>query len=190
MPSFEQPAPTRSAILEEPGALRIRIPLRRTFLVILFLPVWLAGWSYGGWETGHRLFRQFDWFSFFWMGGWVLGECWAIYWFLRTVTGWDLLNAFAECLAVKKTTLGLGVTKNYRPTDIRNLRFQPQLQKARGSRPAGIAFDYGAKTVVFGDGIDEVEGNQLISLIKSRCGMTETAPLTPAVSGITFWQQG
>jgi hypothetical protein len=40
------------------------------------------------------------------MGGWALGECGAIYWLLRKATGWDLVNASADCFALKKTTLG------------------------------------------------------------------------------------
>jgi len=65
MPIFETPSPTRSKVTEEGQALQIRIPLKRPIPIMLFLPVWLAGWSYGGWETGHRLLRQFDWFSLF-----------------------------------------------------------------------------------------------------------------------------
>ena len=187
MPLFEDPPRTRSKVIEEGSALEIRIPLRRPIPTMLFLPVWLAGWTYGGWVTGHRLLRQFDWFSFFWMGGWTVGECWAIYWFLRTATGWDLVLASADCLALRKTAVGLGVTKNYRPSDLRNFRFQPELQKSRGSRPSGIAFDFGAKTITFASGIDEAEANQLISLITSRCTIAETP--TPPTSGVTFWQR-
>jgi hypothetical protein len=187
MPLFEDPPPTRSKVIEEGPTLQIRIPLRRLLMFILFLPVWLAGWTYGGWHIGRGLLHQFDWFNFFWMGGWAFGECWAIFWFLRTATGWDLVNASSDCLALKKTALGLGVTRNYRPSDIRNLRFQPAIQKNRGSSPSAIAFDFGPKTVTFGAGLDEAEANQLISLIKSRCTIAE--PATPTPGGVTFWQQ-
>lgn len=186
MPSFEQPAPMRSMVSEDGSVLRIRFPLKRSVFLCLFLLFWFAGWSYAGWDTIHRLLRQFDWFTLFWLGGWALGELFGLYWFLRTATGWDSVSAASDCLSVKKSVLGLGLTRNYRPPDIRSLRFLPHLQRSKGSRPSGIAFDYGAKTIAFADDIDEVEANQLISLIKMKCHISET--VAPATTGICFWQ--
>lgn len=176
----------RSSVFEEGGKLRIRIPMQRSILLCLFLLVWLTFWSYGGWDTIHKLLRQFDLFTLFWLGGWAAGELFVIFWLLRTASGFDLVTVTSECVAVRKSVLGIGPTRNYSPSDIRNLRFQPYLQRSRGSRPSGVAFDYGAKTVSFGDGIDEAEANQLISLIKSRCRIPET--VSPTGTGISLWQ--
>jgi len=160
--------------------------MRRSIFLCLFLLCWLAGWSYAGWDTIHKIVRQFDWFILLWLGGWSLGELFGLYWFLRTATGWDSVSAASDCLSVKKSVLGLGPTKNYRPLDIRNLRFQPRLQRSRAARPSGIAFDYGAKTVAFADDIDEAEANQLISLIKAKCHIVDA--VAPGNPGISFWQ--
>ena len=49
-----------------------------------------------------------------------------------------------------------------------------------------IAFDYGAKTITFGEVIDEAEAAQLITVIKGR----SIFPNSPSLegSGIKFWQ--
>ena len=176
----------RSIVSDEGSCLHIRFPLRRSIVLCVFLLFWLAGWSYAGWDTIHKLLRQFDWFTLFWLGGWALGELFGLYWFLRTATGRDSVSAASDCLSVKKSVLGPGLIRNYRPLDIRNLRFQPRLQRSRGSRPSGIAFDHGARTIALADDIDEAEANQLISLIKVKCHISET--VAPATTGIRFWQ--
>jgi hypothetical protein len=186
MPSFEQPAPMRSIVSDDGSCLRIRFPLKRSVFLCLFLLFWFAGWSYAGWDTIHKLLRQFDWFTLFWFGGWALGELFGLYWLLRTAAGWDLITATSGCLSLKKSILGLGLTRNYRPLDIRNMRFQPRLERSRGYQPSGIAFDHGAKTIAFANDIDEAEGNQLISLIKTKCHISET--VTPASTRVSFWQ--
>jgi hypothetical protein len=174
---FEQPAPMRSIVSDDGTCLHIRIPLKRSVFLCLFLLFWFAGWSYAGWDTIHKLLRQFDWFTLFWLGGWALGELFGLYWLLRTAAGWDLITATSGCLSIKKSILGLGLTRNYRPLDIRNIRFQPRLERSRGYQPSGIAF---------ANDIDEAEGNQLISLIKTKCHISET--VTPASTRVSFWQ--
>jgi hypothetical protein len=187
MPKFEQPSSMRSAVSDDGHFLYLRIPLKRSVFLSAFLLFWLGGWSYAGWETIHKLLRQLEVFSLFWLGGWALGELFVAYWILRTTTGWDLVSASPDCFSLKKSVLGLGPTKNYRPADIQNLRFQPPLQRSRGSRSSGIAFDYGAKTAAFGDDIDEAEANQLISLIKAKCHIVDA--VAPASTGISFWRR-
>ena len=177
----------RSIVSEDGPFFLIRFPLRRSVFLCLFLLFWFAGWSYAGWDTIHKLLRQFDWFTLFWLGGWALGELFGLYWLLRTATGWDSVTAASDCLSVKKSVLGLGLTRNYRPLDIRNLRFQPRLQRSRGSQHSGIAFDHGAKTIVFANDIHEAEANQLISLIKAKCHISET--VAPASTSVSFWRR-
>jgi hypothetical protein len=188
MPSFEQPAPMRSIVSDDGSCLRIRFPLKRSVFLCLFLLFWFAGWSYAGWDTIHKLLRQFDWFTLFWFGGWALGELFGLYWLSRTAAGWDLITATSGCLSLKKSILGLGLTRNYRPLDIRNMRFQPRLERSRGYQPSGIAFDHGAKTIAFANDIDEAEANQLISLIKAKCHTSEA--VTPASTSVSFWRHG
>jgi hypothetical protein len=106
----------------------------------------------------------------------------------RTAAGWDLITATSGCLSLKKSILGLGLTRNYRPLDIRNMRFQPRLERSRGYQPSGIAFDHGAKTIAFANDIDEAEANQLISLIKAKCHTSEA--VTPASISVSFWRHG
>jgi hypothetical protein len=187
MVDFEQPNRMRSTLTEEGSSLCVRIPMRRSILLVVFVTFWLAGWSYGGWETGKHLVQEFQFFEFAWMGMWAVGEIFGVYFLFRTATGEDLLLLSSDRLTLKKTIIGIGGDKNYRPSEVRNLRFQREVGGGRSHRSSRIAFDHGAKTVEFGEGLDEAEANQLIAVIKSRCSISGAVPTTQ--TGITFWQQ-
>jgi hypothetical protein len=187
MVDFEQPGQMRATLTEEGSALRIRIPMRRSILLAAFMTCWLSFWSYAGWQTGKHLLQEFQFFELAWMGMWAVGEIFVIYFLFRSATGEDLLLVSSDRLTLKKTILGIGSDKNYRPSEVRNLRFQAQTGGGKSHRPSRIAFDHGAKTVEFGEGLDEAEANQLIAIIKSRCCISDGLPSTQA--GSTIWQQ-
>ena len=166
--------------------MRISIPVKRRWLVIPFLLCWLSLWTYGGLETGSKLAKHFDLFDFVWMGMWLIGEFWAIAWCLRMLAGRDEVAVSGDTLTIRKQIFGIGLTKIYSITEACDLRFQPEMSAARRHRDSRIAFDYGAKTITFGDAIDEAEATQLITLIKARSRFPERPSLEG--SGIKFWQ--
>jgi len=160
--------------------------MKRRWLVIPFLLCWLSAWTYGGWETGSKLAKHFEFFDFVWMGMWAIGEFWAIAWCLRMLGGRDEVTVSGDTLTIRKQIFGIGLTKIYSITETRDLRFQPEMSAARRHRDSRIAFDYGAKTITFGDAIDEAEATQLITLIEARSKFADCASLSG--SGIKFWQ--
>jgi|HubBroStandDraft_5_1064220.scaffolds.fasta_scaffold10887_5 hypothetical protein len=176
----------RSTVTEESGALQVSIPMKRRWLVIPFLLCWLTLWTYGGFETGSKLAKHFEFFDFVWMGGWAFGEFFAIAWCLRTLAGRDEITVHGDALTIRKQIFGVGLTKIYSIAEVRDLRFQPEMSAARRHRDSRIAFDYGAKTITFGDAIDEAEATQLITLIKTRSRFPQS--LSSERSGIKFWQ--
>jgi hypothetical protein len=51
-----------------------------------FLLFWLAGWSYGGFAVaGQAMSGAWSWFEATWLGGWALGEAFALYALYRIV---------------------------------------------------------------------------------------------------------
>ena len=56
---------------DEGELIRIK-PRRRTF-ALLFMPVWLAGWTAGGVLAISQLLQQFSAFLMFWLCGWAVG---------------------------------------------------------------------------------------------------------------------
>ena len=69
---------------------------------------------------------------------------------------------------------------------MRDLRFQPASGVGKGRRASRIAFDYGARTVPFGAGIEEAEAAELIGRMRPRLALVEA--LTAPAAGIKFWQ--
>jgi hypothetical protein len=87
MQTLVQPSPMRSTISQGAGELRIYIPCFREWGVLVFFLFWLPLWTYGGWEVGQKVARQFDLFSFFWMFFWAFSEVTVIYVLLRMLFG-------------------------------------------------------------------------------------------------------
>jgi hypothetical protein len=83
--------------------------------------------------------------------------------------GRDIFQTTNGMAKIRREIFGLGLsTKQYPLQGIRNLRYQPDTSSGKSERPSGIAFDYGSRTVFFGDGADEAEANQLIVMIALR----------------------
>jgi hypothetical protein len=187
MPNVVQPFPLRSTVSENSGALQISIPTKRRWLVIPFVVCWLSLWTYGGWETGSKLVKHFEFFEFTWMGMWAFGEVVAIAWCLRMLGGRDVVTVGGDTLTIRKQIFGIGLVNAYSIPQARGLRFQPEMGAGKRHQDSRIAFDYGAKTITFGDAVDEAEAMQLITLIKERGRFAESTSPEPA--GIKFWQQ-
>lgn len=185
MPTPVQPFPMRSPVSDEAGELRISVPVKRGW-VTLFLLVWLTFWTYGGLQIGRRLLRKFDPGEFIWMCFWVVTECAAAYYFLRMLFGRDLVVANASEFCLFKQILGIGPSKIYIVSQVRDLRFQPEVSGGKSRRASRIAFDYGARTISLAEEIEEAEAAALIDLIRSRCNIPQSSSRTE--TGTKFWQ--
>jgi hypothetical protein len=183
-----QPSRMRSTVAEDGGSLRISIPQKRNWTTVLFFAIWLPLWTYGGWDIGHKLVRNFRLFEFLWMLFWVAAELTVFYVLLRMFFGQDTVLVNASTFNLRKEILGLAWTRAYLVPEVRNLRFAPESGAGRGRRASRIAFDYGATTIDFGEEIEEAEATQLINTIKSRCNI----PASPAetATAVKFWHQG
>ena len=60
------------------------------------------------------------------------------------------------------------IRNSYLVREMRDLRFQPASGAGNGRRASRIAFDYGARTVPFGAGIEEAEAAELIGRMRPR----------------------
>jgi hypothetical protein len=185
MPTLVQPFLPRSNISEETGGVRISIPSRRSWSG-LFLAAWLCGWTVAGVSAGRSLLQHFNLFLCFWLTGWALGELAVSYAILYMLGGREVILANSESLSCKTEIFGLGLAKSYLVREMHDLRFQAASGVGKSRRASRIAFDYGAKTVTFGADIEEAEAADLISRIRQRCAIVDTA--TTPESKIRFWQ--
>lgn len=168
---YVTPARPRHRIERRDGAERIVIPARRNWFAILFLPLWLMGWTIGGGAAiaqlaGGDLHGQERAFLAVWLCGWIVG--WL---FAAGTLAWQFVGA--ERIAVEQGDLVLSTdvgrvarTRRFRGSEVRRLRVAGSPVGAMlggGMGPfwpamtGALRFDHGARTVAFASGIDEAE---------------------------------
>jgi len=179
-----EPVPTmRSTITDEAGGLTIVMPSRRVLPFVIFLPIWIVGWALGECFAIGTLVSGKGGGSFpalflgFWLTFWTIGGLFAM-------TAWSWMMFGRERLVVGSgrfvhsyELFGLARPREYDVQSIRGLHAAPNLfGNARAQSPFGamgpgsgaITFDYGAKSVRIGSGLDEAEGKMIVQRIKDR----------------------
>ena len=177
-----KPQETRSRISEVSGGLQIVIPAKRNIFIILFLAAWLVGWAAGEVMVPTSFFKKNmplggQIFTIAWLVGWTVGGLFAIYIWLWTLVGKEVVLIDGITLAIRRDILGYGRFKEYELSHLRNLRASPAsfnmwnfsgALQFWGLGGGIIAFDYGARTYRFGASIDEAEGDHIIQHITQR----------------------
>ena len=149
--------------------------------MLLFLGVWLVGWTFGETFAAYQLSTGGvgggGAFLIVWLTLWTVGGCFAFYVWLWTLVGKEVVRLEPGALTLRRDVLGLGRTREYDLAHVSRLREAAPVADAHGwgrSRwPPGIAggvvaFDYGSETVRFGASIDEAEGHQIVEELQAR----------------------
>ena len=176
------PKPTHK-IENTTDSVEVWIPAARRWFLLIFLPFWLLlwgqGWSKvvtqirGGLETG-----QPDWSLLFWLVFWAVAGVVMLSGLLWQLFGVERLIVTKDTLSIKRSILGVGITRNYAMTNSRHLKvLEPEKPKwwsrSRSPNslyggPGTIGFEYGAKTVRFGLGLDPAEASQIVKTLRTR----------------------
>ena len=185
---YESPLSRRLRTSQTHAGAVISVRAKRQPFVMLFMGVWLCGWTFGGvaagsalltgdGDLGGRLFLSF------WMMGWAIG------WVLVTSSLLWML-AGQESLTVSRThvtkTVSIPLISwswHYNPALMTKIRRNevPALRHARNqlntpfSRQGRVAFDYGQKTVTFGNGLDDAEADFVLDSLRSGLGLRREA---------------
>jgi hypothetical protein len=174
----------RSRVESSGGGLSIRIPSRRNVGVSIFIGIWLAFWIFSvvgmlptmfiGLKNAHGTPPPLA-FMVVWTFFWALGGLFAFALFFWTVAGQEHVTVDADTFAVRREALGVGFTRRYAIASVRGLRVvdDPSVGWAFGFgrgdpfglRSGSLAFDYGAKTIRFGSGIDAAEAKYIVSRV-------------------------
>ncbi|MCA9932612.1 MAG: hypothetical protein KC415_01720 [Anaerolineales bacterium] len=170
-------------------ALEVTIPVHRRWYMILFLSVWLAGWTAGELGVGGTLLARLftgsvgvadlgsGLFMLIWLTFWTIGGAFAIYVLIWQLKGQEKVTINSEGITVRYEIGSFGRSKTYLKKHLLNLRISPEsltYNSLRGGlRFWGlgggvIAFDYGAKTIRFGSSVEEAEGNMILSEIQQH----------------------
>jgi len=191
---IEQPTAARYSIETEGSILRLTIPSRKHWFTILFLGVWSILWAlitltvlgfmaadlsqYTRDSTGPVLAKLgVGIFFAIWLLLWVSGGLYAVYLLFWQLIGHEDIEINPGTFSIVRRVLGFEKPKIYDVTHIKELRiapYQPQSSWPGGynrqlwSRNTGaLAFDYGAKTIRFGD-MDEAEAKMALADMLQR----------------------
>jgi len=184
-----QPADSRITITETSQGLRIVMPGRRSWFVICLLGFWICGWAVAEVMVAIQLLNgdappEGESFMLAWFGVWTIGGVLAIYALLWQVLGKEIVIVHGQTFRTRRDIGGFGFDKEYDRLQLRDLRvgqvaFNPfELSSSLqlwGIGGGVIAFDYGAKTHRFGAGLDEAEAKQVVTAIKNRSRIHDSA---------------
>jgi hypothetical protein len=175
-----RPRPMRSRLLQRDGAIHARIPSHRSissaFLGGLLVAAWLSSLvflaaaylkpprsPYG--NDGPSWAIQIS-FLLVWLAA---GCAWAYLW-LWNLIGREEVTIDGQVIAVRRWPLGR--RREYDVRHVRRLRASPSARSSfrdpSGFFGGALAFDYGARTVRLGNGIDEAEAQLIVESIRTR----------------------
>ncbi|MGE5397651.1 MAG: hypothetical protein ACM3MK_09000 [Chitinophagales bacterium] len=177
-----KPENGRALIQELDGKIRVVIPTKKNWFIILFVGFWLCGWAFGELSVLGEIFKSdkpggVDIFLIAWLGGWTVGGAWAIYAFLWNLAGHEEIIIASSNISIAKKILGLGLNKEYSLSDAKRFRVSTERNNTWfnsggmsywGFKDGKIRFDYGMKTIRFAGQVDEAEANHILNLFRQR----------------------
>jgi hypothetical protein len=170
----------RATISSGFDGLEIVIPARRNWFAVIFLLAWLGGWFFGEASAIQSLLThglETQGFLVFWLIGWSVGGIAAAIAWSWNVAGKEVVKVGRGMLTYQRAIGPLKLTRQYDLNHVKELRVSPLGLATSRQRngfntlglPGGpIAFDYGAKTINIGSGVDEAEAKSLVEAIKHR----------------------
>jgi len=182
---MEIPYQGRAVINEYFDGVEITIPVKRNWLLVVFLPFWLAIWSGGFIFAIKMLFSSAaggaDLFVFFWLCLWTAGGLFAAATWWWNVAGKEIITVAQGSLTIQKKG-SIANTKTYDLNEAQNFRAEEDFSDvfSFGGRRRGpmlpwnvaaegtIRFDYGMESVRFGDKLHKPEGEYILERLRSK----------------------
>jgi hypothetical protein len=172
----------RATLTTVGGGVDVSIPSRRNYFVAVFLVLWLCGWTIGETSAWHTLtttqpanasHHEPMAFLAVWLCLWTIGGCAALVAALWNIAGREQLRFSGSEVTLRREVFGVGFGTRYDPTRVSNLRcvevmpgpFGTMSRSPFGWGGGPLAFDYGAKSIRFGAGVDSAEGQPLVEKI-------------------------
>ncbi len=183
---MEKPSPSSVTIKELPGYVELMIPAKKNWL-LLVLPLFFVcfWWLSGGGEQVVNMFNKpftlsVDLFWVVWVAAIVVVLAGNLWWLLA---GREIITATKDTLKVKKRGQLFARTKIYKLRQARYFRIDdgttihtdgildnnPPDQEGKGI----ICFEYGIKTIHFGENISADDGTYILQLLKERKILTD-----------------
>lgn len=184
-----QPHHSRITITDTGQGHRIVIPYTRSWFVIFFLGFWICGWAVAEYMVGSQFLKgdappEGELFMLAWFGVWTIAGLVAIYAMLWQVMGKEVISVYGQVLKTRHDIGGFGFNREYDLVQMRDLRATPvgfnpldlsSSLQLWGIGGGVIAFEYGAKTIRFGAGLDEAEAKEVVMVIKQHYRVQDSA---------------
>lgn len=161
----------------------IRISSPKNVFILIFMPVWLVGWTAGGVIAILQIFSgqsKEAWFLVLWLFVWLAGELFVIYVFLWGAFGYELITSDHDIITIKRSIFGHGPLRMFEISKISDLRasgfFATMISWSYnmaywGLSGGTVAFDYENKPIRFGINLNEDDAKQLVVIVKSRLNL-------------------
>jgi hypothetical protein len=179
----------RIELLKELNGVTARIKTRKNVFLLLFLPFWLAGWTFGGVAaiTAVLSGENEAGFLIIWLCGWFAGEVFAISAWLWNAFGQEVLSIGPGLFTYKRELFGYALTKKAIPMrELSNLRaagvygsmwsFSNSMAQW-GFTGGTVAIDQGWDTHRFGIGLEEKEAGTLVEELRPHLPETSNKAL-------------
>jgi hypothetical protein len=167
------PPPTGSRIQDLGDHLVVRFRPQRSWGEVLFVPVWLAGWTFGGiLVVGHV--ASDPWsdraFLLFWLCGWAVGEAAVIVVISWQLFGRELLTVTPEQLEVRKMIGRFAQTKRYEVALVEDIQAArvPSDDDEPPRKDFCLKLSCGGRRLRIGEGMGEREAEYVASTILDR----------------------
>jgi hypothetical protein len=184
MNEFEKFEPVQQARFEtqfSDGTEWVVARASRNWLIILFIGIWLIGWTAGGVAVVTKFLQgEAQLFLAVWLVGWLLGWVFAATWLGWQFSGRLQITAQGRALLYRWSMPLLSKERRYDVQQIRNLRaggtiwpwgsglmnvsYPPFLP----GMPGSVQFDYGGRTVNVMPGLDQAEGQAIADWLGQR----------------------
>jgi hypothetical protein len=171
----------RSRIESIGSGISIIMPSRRSLFLAAIVALWLAFWVLpwlgvmpirsGGIHMSGTITPPPIFFVL-----WSTGGVFALAVLAWTTAGRERVTIDTDTFAIRREALGIGYTRRYAVATVRALRVVDDASSSTsfgsfgrgdpfGLRTGSFAFDYGAKTIRFGSGIDAAEAKYILSRV-------------------------
>lgn len=185
---METPYGGRAIINDDFDRTEIIIPGKKNYGILLFLCVWMAGWFFGETSVLATLGKNgaSDLFLMVWLAGWTVGGIFAARTLLFMLLGKEIVKVGLGIISIRNKALFLKSPKIFDLNEVKHIRAEEEFsmysgfqnrQRRRGGfynlDSGTIRFDYGLKTVKFGNDLDEAEARYIIEILKKKRLLTD-----------------
>ena len=185
---MEIPYAGRAIITDNLDKVEIVIPGKRNYFILLFFSAWMVGWFFGETSALKQVGNNgaIDLFMIAWLTAWTLGGIFVVSNMIFILLSKEIIEAGQGTISIRNSAAFFLPAKVYDLIEVKHIRASEEFsiynsfqfgRKQRGVlsnfNSGTVKFDYGLKTVKFGNDLDEAEARYIIERLKGKKILTE-----------------